>query len=521
HGDMGRGDGPAAKAMKSGAPYDLTTQPIHRPRNDDSLASRRDAVTKSIGLGLGGTAMPGYNGSLSSEQIETLANYVLELNAPATRDATRDVAASDLIGARRDRSALDQSSIDADRAKPLVSGTWPGTGDDAVIFGAAVPLQGPPPSTLAPAQASLSAQQCARCHAKQAREWSGSIHARAASPGLVAQVDYALAGEKGANCRRCHTPLAEQATDRSLFAQGIQCAGCHVRNWTRHGPENIAPSLATLPNYPLQTMSLYERSDFCMTCHQLPPRGAVNGKPLLNTYKEWLEGPYMRRGVQCQNCHMPNREHTFLGIHDADTVRQAFKLTVSAHRAAADDAFTHSHASSSAPPDREPAARSTSDPFGAPHAPAGPAAVPSSPRGTTVLVEMENIGAGHYFPTTATPEVHVIVELLDGNGKVVPGASDTSVLGRALTFDGAWHETSDTRIPPGETRSIARAWRDDNRAKSARVTVEVWPDALYERIYAQRLNGSLTPEQVPLYQRALSTALSRRFIAEQRVLTIP
>ncbi|HEY4183277.1 MAG TPA: c-type cytochrome [Kofleriaceae bacterium] len=516
HGETGRGDGPAAKAMKSGAPYDLTTQPIRRPRKDDSLASRRAAILSSLGVGLSGTAMPAYNDSLSSEQMEAITEYVLELNASAVHGG------SDLVAPRRDRSALDPSSIDADKAKPLIAGTWPGTGDDAVIFGAAVPPQGPPPSTLAPAQASLSAQQCARCHAKQSREWSGSIHARAAGPGLIAQVDYALAGEKGANCRRCHTPLAEQATDRSLFAEGIQCAGCHVRTWTRHGPEGLAPSLATLPNYPLQTMSLYERSDFCMTCHQLPPRGAVNGKPLLNTYKEWLEGPYMRRGVQCQNCHMPNREHTFLGIHDADTVRQAFELTATAHRSGVDGAFESAHAIDAS----QPPATDSTDAWSHAHATGNattnrPATTSRSGDTTTLAVEITNIGAGHYFPTTPTPEVHVVLELLDENGTMVPGASETVVIGRALTFDGSWHETSDTRIPPGETRSIARAWRDNGRAKSARVTIEVWPDALYERIYAQRLKTSLDPAQVPLYQRALSTALARRFIAEQRVLTIP
>jgi hypothetical protein len=86
------------------------------------------------------------------------------------------------------------------------------------------------------------------------------------------------------------------------------------------------------PGYPLVELAIYERSDFCMPCHQLPPRTAVNGKPLLNTYKEWLEGPYMARGIQCQHCHMPNREHTWLGIHDRDTVRQGMRATATARR---------------------------------------------------------------------------------------------------------------------------------------------------------------------------------------------
>ena len=46
------------------------------------------------------------------------------------------------------------------------------------------------------------------------------------------------------------------------------------------------------------------------------PQQAVNGRPLLDTYREWLEGPYAKAGVQCQHCHMLNREHTWKGVRD-------------------------------------------------------------------------------------------------------------------------------------------------------------------------------------------------------------
>src|SRR5678810_508528 len=91
-------------------------------------------------------------------------------------------------------------------------------------------------------------------------------------------------------------------------------------------------SLLSAPGYPLVELAIYERSDFCMPCHQLPPQSSVAGKPLLNTYKEWLEGPYFSRGIQCQHCHMPNREHTWLGVHDRDTFRQGIRLDASAWR---------------------------------------------------------------------------------------------------------------------------------------------------------------------------------------------
>jgi mono/diheme cytochrome c family protein len=503
HGDTGRGDGPAAikrpsnastsnptasnptasnptasnptasknvssssgarsSSIPANAPYDLTRSPVRRPRSSDTPAARREAIALSIATGLSGTSMPGYAGTLTNAQIWALADHVLALGT-----------AGGAYRGARDRSALDAEAIELDRTARIIAGTWPGKGPEAVVFGQPIPPQGPPPSTLAPAQASLSVKQCGRCHNKQVAEWTGSIHALAVGPGLLGQIDHALSKDEAASCRRCHAPLAEQATDLALRAEGIQCAGCHVRQWTRHGPPNVSPSLLPLPGYPLQTMELYERGDFCMTCHQLPPRTAVNGKPLLNTYKEWLEGPYMKRGVQCQHCHMPNREHTFKGIHDRETFRQGFEL------------FAH-------------AVRKADT--------------------TTVLAEIVNVGAGHYLPTTPTPAVHVTIELLDAKGARV--ASNVYTIKRAIHYDGkAWHETSDTRIPPGDKRSIARAWRT-NSATHARVTIEVHPDAFYELIYAQRLKGKINATQKALYEQALATAIGRRYVAETRRLLI-
>lgn len=451
-------------SIPTNVPYDLTRFPVRRPRTSDTPAARREAIAMSILTGLAGTPMPAYEGALTGAQVWALADFVLDLG---TRGGAYDARR------RRDRSALDPVAIEADRAAPIMAGTWPGRGPEAVVFGQVVAPQGPPPSTLAPAQASLSARQCGRCHAKQVGEWTGSIHSLAAGPGLLGQIDHALSKPEAASCRRCHAPLAEQATDLALRAEGIQCAGCHVRQWTRHGPPNVSTSLLSLPNYPLQTMELYERGDFCMTCHQLPPRTAVNAKPLLNTYKEWLEGPYMKRGVQCQHCHMPNREHTFKGIHDRETFRQGFELYAHAVR----NADT-----------------------------------------TTVLAEIANVGAGHYLPTTPTPAVHVTIELL-ANDKVL--ASSVYTIKRGIYYDGErWHETSDTRIPPGETRSIARAWSNTTRATHARITIDVHPDAFYELIYAQRLKGKINATQTALYQQALATALGRRYIAETRTIPI-
>jgi mono/diheme cytochrome c family protein len=458
HGDGGRGNGPSAKAMPV-PPYDLATQPLRRPRATDDRESRRHAAAMSIATGMSGTAMPGYAGSMPDAEIWALASRVVEIGAKAER---------------RDRSSLDADAIAADRTAKLETGSWPGTGDEAVLFGGPIPPQGQPPASLAPAQASLNAQQCARCHAKQYREWEDSIHHDAGSPGLFAQIDHGMEPAEVASCQRCHAPLAEQRTDLRLRAQGVTCAACHLRNWTRHGPSEIAASLLPIASYPLVTLAIYERGDFCMPCHQLPPRTAVAGRPLLNTYKEWLEGPYMRRGIECQHCHMPNREHTWKGVHDPHAFRQGTKLTASARRDGG---------------------------------------------AVSVTAELANVGAAHYLPTTPTPAVWLWIELVDARGKGIPGAVAKMRIGRDIYYDTAWHEREDTRIPPGESRTLSHTWQTKD-AVAARISVEVHPDDYYEHLYAEQLAGKLAPEQRALYEQAAARARKTHYVSEQRQIPI-
>jgi hypothetical protein len=283
------------------------------------------------------------------------------------------------------------------------------------------------------------------------------------SPGVIAMLDVRSTGERAA-CLRCHAPLAEQGIEESLRAQGASCAGCHVRGWTRHGPPRLATSLVALASYPLVTHGIFERSDLCLPCHQMTPRSAVAGKPLLDTYREWVEGPYMRRGVQCQHCHMANREHAALGIHDAQTFREGIALTASARRVG--DAIT-------------------------------------------TTAELRNVGAGHMLPTTAAPAVWLAVELVDARGAALAGTREALRIGRDVAFEaGAWRERADTRIPPGDAATLSHSWRRD--AAAVRVIVEVQPEAYYEAIYARDAR----------FARALAAARATRYVAERRDIPV-
>jgi hypothetical protein len=431
---------------------------LHRPRATDTPEARRIAAAMSIATGIAGTPMPGYAGTIPDAEIWALADYALSLYVKRPR---------------ADVSMMDSRAIDRDVKARTEAGVWLGTNaDEAKLFGGSIALQGTPPATLAPAQASLRANQCARCHNKQFREWSTSLHHGATSPGLAAQM-WGMSRDEAASCLRCHAPLPEQQDDKVLYADGASCAGCHVRGWTRHGPQTVAPSLMPIAGYPLTTLAIYERADFCAPCHQLPTRAEVAGRPLLNTYKEWLEGPYMRRGIQCQHCHMPNREHSFKGIHDPQTFKEGIAVSARAHVKAG---------------------------------------------AVTVVAEVANVGAGHYLPTTPTPAAWLSIALLDARGKQL--AIDKQRIGRDIYFDGEWHERADTRIPPGEKLTMARAWKVAG-AVTARITVEVHPDDYYERLYTGQLARKLPAEQRKLYEEALARGRSRHYVAETRDVAIP
>ncbi len=450
HGDDGRGHAGLAVV-----PYDLTAEPLHRP----TTTSLRATAAMSIATGMTGTPMPGYAGSIPDDDVWALADHVVALGRTAATRPSRD---------------LDPVAIDLDRKAPIANGTWPGRNDpDAAIWGTVVAPQGAPPATLAPAEASLDANQCGRCHAKQFRDWSASIHATAWSKGYLAQT-YALTPKARASCNKCHAPLPDQPP-----AQGVQCAGCHVRAWGRNGPPKVDPTLIARPSYPLTTRPIYERGDFCMACHQLAPRTAVAGRPLLDTYREWLEGPYMRRGIECQSCHMSNREHAWKGIHDQATVTQAIGLTISAHR--------------------------------------GKSGV------VTAIAEVRNAGAGHDLPSTPTPAMFVVIELRDGLDRPIAGARAEYRIGRDIAWtDTGWVEHADTRIPPGERVVVARAWQKGRvaEAKFARIAIRVSPDDYYLRLYEGRLRGELDDAQRTLYDAALRRARSDVYTVDERSVPI-
>jgi len=196
-----------------------------------------------------------------------------------------------------------------------------------------------------------SSTQCLACHAEPGREWSDSWHSRAWSDPDVRALSNDFAN---ADCIDCHAPrpvfetgLGQRVLPRvGHRQQGVDCIACHLL------PESIGGGVAgtlddpTAPCRPRATTDL-ARAELCGACHDQH-----------QTVQQWRASRWASEGVDCLDCHMPfrgadesrGRDHTMVGAHSIELVRSAVELR----------------------------ARRTDG---------------------GVLVEVENVGAGHHFPT--------------------------------------------------------------------------------------------------------------------------
>jgi Cytochrome c554 and c-prime len=323
-----------------------------------------------------------------------------------------------------------------------------------------IPPQGEAPSGFTPLERSLAPADCGSCHPAQFRDWQGSLHSKSMGPGLVGQRDEMNRSDPAAarSCPACHAPLAEQspdlagadglapnpAFDASLRRQGVVCAACHVRGHRRFGPPPrpgttvAAPGGTGRPHGGATHTTAYLRSEFCSSCHQFGASGpSLNGKPLENTYEEWRRSPAARQGLQCQDCHMPDRRHLWRGIHDPDMVKRGVRIRLAMDK-------------------------------------------PRYRRGETLraTLTIASVKVGHYFPTYVTPRVVVRAELLDAAGALIPDSVEERAIARQVPLDLS-REIADTRIPPGGRFTLRYARRLDQPGSRLRVTVTVFPDHFY------------------------------------------
>ncbi len=334
---------------------------------------------------------------------------------------------------------------------------WPKSG---------IPLQGTKPDNFSPIEASLAPSECKLCHSQQFKDWQNSRHASSMGAGVLGQLPSLLKNdpESARDCFRCHTPLSEQQNilqnkngewhknkhfNKKLQHQGLICAGCHIRKWQRFGPpRQNTPSKTgdigkgTLPHNGFTANNAFNSSKFCKTCHQFGKNGySLNGKPLENTFYEWSQTRFAKQGTQCQNCHMPDRRHLWLGIHDKKTVQDSLKIETVLNK----KKYT----------------------FG---------------DSLSVNIIIKNTGVGHHFPTYVTPKVFVRAYLLDSNGTIQNDSLQEAVIGRGLSSDMST-ELYDTRIPAGDSMTIEYRQKITQPNMTLRIEIEVEPDHFYEQFF--------------------------------------
>ncbi|MBI4755737.1 MAG: hypothetical protein HY778_10055 [Betaproteobacteria bacterium] len=346
-------------------------------------------------------------------------------------------------------------------------------------------------------------QDCIRCHAPLAEQADS-----------LAQAIAAVGGRKKTG---------------GLHQRGLVCAACHVRGREHFGPPRRAgteppssgvpaPRSADRPapppagplaapsaerqtppadKLPAQTSTgrpippvderpalphggwsaapAFEDSRFCAACHQFDPDGyALNGKLLENTYEEWKASPQAAAGQSCQSCHMPGRRHLWRGVHDAQTMRAAVTVEVTA---------------------------------------------PALEQGTVhAALVVRNTGTGHHFPTYVTPRVVAEIFQEDARGRAIPDTRAEHVIQRQVSPDLS-REIADTRLAPG-----AQAVLDYRRARSPGAVrlayrLRVEPDHFYTGLYESLLTAG-AGRGAAMIREALtrSRASHFTFLEERRAL---
>jgi hypothetical protein len=295
-------------------------------------------------------------------------------------------------------------------------------------------------------------QACAECHPDHVREWSGSMHAYASEDPVFRAMEalgqQQTGGELGDFCVKCHAPaavaLGEVAQGSDLDAvdpslRGVTCWSCHqvdgldadgdgrehnnplslAQDHTMRGP--ISDPVKTHA-HDSKYAPTHDRADplssaLCGSCHDI-----VNplGTHIERTYAEWKGSLFAKPGVfalNCGGCHMTGRDGV---AAEADGVQL---------RRVHDHSMPGIDLALTPFPEAE-AQRALVQDFAEDTVNAYLCAGPPGPT-TLAVVTLENLNAGHGFPSGATADRRAWVEIVASKGGQVIGSSGSFALGEA------------------------------------------------------------------------------------------
>ncbi len=327
-----------------------------------------------------------------------------------------------------------------------------------------IPEQGSPPSHYSPIEASLEPESCGTCHREQFESWRNSLHSKSMTEGFLWQME-GLGLENSKTCMKCHSPLQETQSfvlkSKNLIQaypvryetylssksnhQGIICASCHVRGHVRLGPRPIDNHLpGSAPHGGFEIRDEFENSKFCKSCHESPEDGKrINGKKQMEIYTEWSNSKFASEGVTCQNCHMPNRKHEWKGIHDKEFVLSGVKIEINKIQES---------------------------------------------NSIILMGKINSTRIGHSFPGYSVPKVfmRIIEEDFQKRRKVL----NEEVVGRMMDTSHS-EEYFDTRIKPGEEKTIFHQLIQLEQSKKYFFEVWVEPDETYQRFFEEETHKNI------------------------------
>lgn len=176
----------------------------------------------------------------------------------------------------------------------------------------------------APPRRFTSSQECKQCHEEVFREWSESWHSKSwTDPDVLALSN----NFSNTDCIDCHAPrpvfetgVGNRVLPRSARrSEGVDCIACHLL------PDGGVAGTIDNPSAPCRPRAMVElsRVDFCAGCHNQH-----------KTVDQWRASRFPEEGTDCLDCHMPwrngdpnlGRNHTSHGAHDLELVRSAVEL---------------------------------------------------------------------------------------------------------------------------------------------------------------------------------------------------
>ncbi|MCG6145887.1 multiheme c-type cytochrome [Leptospira bandrabouensis] len=358
----------------------------------------------------------------------------------------------------------------------------------------AIEVQGLPPEHFSVLEKNLEPNACQTCHNRQYQNWKESFHSKSIGKGFLWQKEI-LSSEEYRSCFQCHSPLPETKSELSIefqseeilnskahnFPYGISnpsilCASCHIRNQVRYGPPprtNTKDKLSSknLPHNGYIAKTEFESSAFCKSCHESKPNGKrLNGKKLMEVYTEWEKSPFAKQGIQCQNCHMPDREHSWKGIHDKTFVQNSLLPT---WKITEKNGIYH------------------------------------------IEAELKSINVGHEFPTYIVPKVYLRFFAIF-NHKSKPVLLEESVIGRIVNTS-LTEEYIDSRIKPQKSHQVSfDYYPKENKVHQLLWEIEVDPDEQYVRQFEEQLSSinatKLTVESKRFLQESLLEKKNSRYL---------